>query len=192
MVSRSVPDAEVDMVQADHRKGMIDATNHLIQLGHRRIGFIGLNENISTGRQRFQGYCEALSKQGILVEPHLVLSGAATRDTGMAQLLALLDLSAPPTAVVCFNDVVAFGAMLGLRSRNLVPGQDFSVIGFDDVAEATLWRPALTTVSVVRETVGKTAVQLLLRRIEEFDSPVETIMLPTRFVVRDTTAAPRH
>ncbi len=194
MVSRSVPGAEVDLVQANHRAGMIAATQHLLELGHRRIGMIGLNENISTGRERFEGYRQALFDAGIALEPRLVLSGPATRDTGMAHVLALLDLPEPPTAVVCFNDVVAFGAMLGLRSRELTPGRDFSVIGFDDIAEATLWRPALTTVAVARQTVGRTAVQMLLRRIEAFDAPVEAVLLPTELVIRDTTGAPpaRH
>jgi LacI family transcriptional regulator len=110
----------------------------------------------------------------------------------MAQVLKLLDLPEPPTAVVCFNDVVAFVAMLGLRSRNLEPGRDFSVIGFDHIAEATLWRPALTTIAISRPSVGKEAAQLLLRRISNMDTPFETILVPTELVVRDTTCPPRH
>ncbi|MGL3110333.1 substrate-binding domain-containing protein [Bradyrhizobium sp. BR 1432] len=108
----------------------------------------------------------------------------------MAHVLQLLDLPEPPTAVVCFNDIVAFGAMLGLRSRNLTPGEDFSVVGFDDIAEATLWRPALTTVAIPRPNVGKAAVQLLLRRIGNRDAPFESVLIPTELVVRDTTCAP--
>jgi LacI family transcriptional regulator len=189
-VSRAVPGAQVDLVQADHRSGMIAAMNHLLELGHRRIGMLGLNENISTGRLRFEGYCHALAQAGIPIEPRLVLSGPATRDTGMSQLLALLDLPEPPSAVVCFNDVVAFGAMLGLRARDLTPGRDFSVIGFDDIAEATLWRPALTSIAVARNVVGRTAAQLLLKRIADFERPVETVLLPTELIVRETTGAP--
>jgi LacI family transcriptional regulator len=190
LVSRAVEGAEADVVQADHHAGMVAATDHLIGLGHRRIGMIGLNENISTGRQRFEGYRQALAGAGIAFDPTLVLSGAATRDVGMTQLLALLDRPEPPTAVVCFNDVVAFGAMLGLRSRDLTPGEDFSVVGFDDIAEATLWRPALTSVAVARQTVGRTAAELLLRRIEQFDAPFQTICLPTELIVRQSTGRP--
>jgi LacI family transcriptional regulator len=190
LVSRSIEGAEADLVRADHQAGMIDATNHLIQLGHRRIGMIGLNEAISTGRQRFDGYCQALAEASIALDPSLVLSGSATRDVGMTQLLALLDRPEPPTAVVCFNDVVAFGAMLGLRARGLTPGQDFSVVGFDDISEAVLWRPALTTVAVARQTVGRTAAELLLRRIEDFDAPFQTICLQTEMIVRESTGRP--
>jgi LacI family transcriptional regulator len=192
LVSRTVPDAKVDYVSPGHRGGMIKAMKHLIVLGHTRIGMIGSNENISTGRERFDGYRQALAEHGIPLEPRLVLSGAATRDVGMAQVLKLLDLPEPPTAVVCFNDVVAFGAMLGLRSRNLEPGRDFSVIGFDDIAEATLWRPALTTVAISRPSVGKAAAQLLLRRISNMDKPFEAILVPTELVVRDSTCPPPH
>jgi LacI family transcriptional regulator len=192
LVSRTVPGAKVDCVSPDNRGGMIKAMKHLIALGHSRIGMIGLNENNSTGRERFEGYRQALAENGIPLEPHLVLSGAATRDVGMAQVVRLLDLGEPPTAVVCFNDVVAFGAMLGLRSRNLEPGTDFSVIGFDDIAEATLWRPALTTVAISRPCVGKAAAQLVLRRISNMDTPFEAILVPTELVVRDTTCPPPH
>jgi LacI family transcriptional regulator len=191
LVSRTVPGAKVDCVSPDNRGGMIKAMRHLIELGHTRIGMIGSNENISTGRERFEGYRQALAEHGIPLEPRLILSGAATRDVGMPQVLKLLDLHEPPTAVVCFNDVVAFGAMLGLRSRNLEPGKDFSVIGFDDIAEATLWRPALTTVAISRPSVGKEAAQLLLRRISNVETPFETILVPPDLVVRDTTCPPR-
>ena len=190
LVSRAIADAEADLVQADHQAGMVAATNHLIELGHRRIGMIGLNEQISTGRQRFAGYRQALTDAGIAFDPALVFSGAATRDVGLVQVQQLLDLAHPPTAAVCFNDVVAFGAMLGLRARDLVPGRDFSVTGFDDIAEATLWRPALTSVAVARQEVGRTAAELLLRRIEQFDAPFETVLLPTELIVRESTAPP--
>jgi LacI family transcriptional regulator len=190
LVSRSVPGAVADLVQADHQSGMTAATNHLIGLGHRRIGFLGLNADISTGRERLEGYRQALMQSGIEIEPQLVLSGPATRDVGMGQMFALLDLPDPPTAAVCFNDVVAFGAMLGLRARNMTPGVDFSVTGFDDIAEATLWRPALTSVSVARNLVGQRAAELLLRRIGNFDAPAEVVLVPSELVIRDTTGRP--
>ncbi|ACL55680.1 transcriptional regulator, LacI family [Methylobacterium nodulans ORS 2060] len=190
MVSRSVPGAETDLVQADHRAGMVSATEHLISLGHRRIGFIGLNTDISTGRERLEGYQQALARSGIEFEPQLVRSGPASRDAGMSQVFALLDLPDPPTATVCFNDVVAFGAMLGLRARSLTPGLDFSVVGFDDVAEATLWRPALTSVSVPSKLIGQTAAELLVRRIDDLDAPVSVVHLPTELIIRDTTGRP--
>lgn len=189
-VSRSIPDADVDLVQADHRGGMISAMNHLLELGHRRIGIVSTNESISTGRLRYEGYRMALVQAGIPLEPRLVMAGQPTRDVGMAQMLALLDLPEPPTAVVCFNDVVAFGVMLGLRARGLTAGKDISVIGFDDIAEATLWRPALTTVAVARQAVARAAVDLLLERIEKPDDPARTVLLPTKLVVRDTTGVP--
>lgn len=189
-VSRSIPGADVDLVQADHRTGMMNAMKHLIELGHRRIGIVSTNERISTGRQRYEGYRMALANAGIPLEPRLAMPGSPTRDEGMAQMLALLDLPEPPTAVVCFNDVAAFGVMLGLRARGLTAGKEISVIGFDDIAEATLWRPSLTTVAVARQAVARTAVELLLKRIENPDAPAETVLLPTKLVVRETTGAP--
>jgi LacI family transcriptional regulator len=190
LVSRSVAGAEADLVQADHRAGMTAATEHLIGLGHRRISFIGLNVEISTGRERLQGYRQALAQGGIELDPELILSGPATRDEGMAELFTLLDGPNPPTAAVCFNDVLAFGVMLGLRARGLIPGVDFSVLGFDDIAEATLWRPALTSVAVPSKLIGQTAAELLVERIGQIDAPANVVLLPAELMIRETTGRP--
>jgi LacI family transcriptional regulator len=190
LVSRSVAGAQADLVQTDHRAGMMAATEHLIGLGHRRIGFIGANTGISTGQERLEGYRQALARHRIKYDPGLVLSGPATRDEGMAEILALLDRPDSPTASVCFNDVLAFGAMLGLRARDLTPGPDFSIVGFDDIAEATLWRPALTTVAMPRQQIGAIAAELLMRRIGQIDAPPTVALLPAKLVIRHTTAPP--
>ena len=96
----------------------------------------------------------------------------------------LLDLPEPPTAVVCYNDVVAFGAMLALRARGLEPGRDVAVVGFDDIAEAALWHPPLTTVGVAPRRIGEEAARLLLDRIAQPERPPRQVILSPRLVVR--------
>lgn len=118
---------------------------------------IGANGTISTGRERLGGFLAALEKAGIAPEPGLIVACLATREAAHDALIRLLQQDAPPTAAACFNDVTAFGAMLALQNLGLKVGRDFSVTGYDDLAEAMLWRPALTTQRVSCETIGKEA-----------------------------------
>jgi LacI family transcriptional regulator len=191
MVSRWVAGVELDYAGSDHRLGSYLATQHLVALGHHRIAMLGGDELISTAIERRQGHAEALAAHGLAAEPRLIVPGTPTRENGADWVRRLLALPDPPTAAVCFNDVVAFGVMLGLRQIGLEPGRDFSVVGNDDVAEAALWRPALTTVAVEYRATGEAAAQLLLERIGNPDRPPRRIVLTPRLVIRDTTAPPR-
>ncbi|MBN9008659.1 MAG: substrate-binding domain-containing protein, partial [Rhizobiales bacterium] len=98
-----------------------------------------------------------------------------------------------PTAVLCYNDICAFGVMLGLADRGLTPGRDMAVIGFDNLAEAALYRPALTTVAVGGRLIGQEAANLLLRRIKAPDGAPEMIVMPPKLIVRSSCGArPNH
>ena len=187
LVARTVPGIEVDFVAAAYRDGMLQATTHLLALGHRRIAVVGLPERTTTAKERLDGYREGLTHAGVPFDPSLVLACAATREGGMAAVNVLLAGARRPTAAICYNDIVAFGVLLGLRARNVEPGAGFSVVGFDDVAEASLWRPALTTVSVSRQEIGAAATRLLLRRISHPNAPAETVRPPAVLTVRATT-----
>lgn len=190
MVSRSLPDVPIDYVGGDNVGGMREATSHLISLGHRHIAMIGVNESISTGRERLQGYLQALRSAGLEVRTDLIVTCPATREAAHKALIRLLRLPQPPTAAVCFNDVTAFGVMLALQNLGLEVGKDFSVVGYDDVAEAVLWKPSLTTQRVEVELIGQRAVSLLIRRIQDWTAPVENLVIPPSFQIRETTAKP--
>jgi LacI family transcriptional regulator len=92
---------------------------------------------------------------------------------------------------VCFNDVVAFGVMLGLRQVGREPGADFAVIGYDDLAEAALWTPALSTVAVDSAGIGTAAAQLLLERIEAPNARPRRVILKPRLILRASSSPPR-
>lgn len=184
--SRDLSDVEVDYVGGANVEGMRDATAHLIAAGHRRIAMIGANDEIATGRDRLAGYLAALDAAGIERDPSLVAEGPATRDFGMRAIRTLLDSDPSVTACVCFNDVIAFGVMLGLRWSGKEAGREFSVIGFDDIAEASLWQPALTSLSISLEQLGHHATALLLRRIAEPQAPPRRIVLPFELRQRDS------
>jgi len=186
MVSRRVIGTECDFAGNDNRKGALLATEHLIRLGHERIAYVGFNRRTSTGRDRFAGFRAALRQAGSEVMPELVVECGATREQGFDAIARLYQLAAPPTAVVSFNDLIAFGVMLGLKHRDAVPGRDCSVIGFDDVSEAALWHPPLTTVAVDVDAIGRAAGRLLLGRIDHPDRPIEQVALEPTLVVRSS------
>lgn len=185
----SPPDG-VPTVAASNEKGGYDATRHLIELGHRRIGHIGGSPPKLCSRARLAGYRSALASAGIDVPPEYLLDGnfhEADARTAMDQLLSLAE---PPTAVFAASDLMAVGAGQAIRARGLEVGRDISVVGFDDVNEARVTVPALTTVRQPLIEMGQTGLDLLTRRMrgEEITGHVE---LPTELVIRDSTAAPR-
>ncbi|MCF3936111.1 LacI family DNA-binding transcriptional regulator [Acuticoccus sp. M5D2P5] len=184
LFSRDLPELSVDYVGGANRDGMRLITEHLVALGHRRIAMIGVNETIATGRDRLRGYEDALLAAGIEPDPALMVTGPATRMFGMEAMSRLMERDVGITAVAAFNDVLAFGAMLGLRQRGLEPGIDVSVTGFDDLTEARMWSPQLTTVGFSREALGQGAASLLRRRIAAPDAPPQRIVIDTTLTIR--------
>jgi len=189
-ISRYVRDAKLDFAGNDHRRGMALTTEHLIALGHRRIAMVGGLDLISTGWERRAGYAEALAAHGIPLDEKLIVHTTPTRENGAEAIKALLAMPNPPTAAACFNDVVAFGVMLGLRQMGLEPGRDFAVTGCDDIREAALWSPALTTVAIDTTAMGELAAQMLLDRIADHKAPRRETVLEPKLVVRASSGQP--
>ena len=180
-----------DYAGSDYQLGMEMITEHLIRLGHRRIALVGGNLVHSALSDRRAGFTNALRRHGLAAD--LIVKSPLNRRASAEAVGALLDRPDPPTAAIGFNDIVAFGMMLGLTDRGLEPGRDFAVAGFDDVSEAALSRPALTTVSTLPFQIGQEAAQLLLRRVAEPDGAPERVILPTRLIIRESCgAAPRR
>jgi LacI family transcriptional regulator len=191
LVTRSLPDPAFSFVGAADEHGMQMATDHLISLGHRRIAFFGGDEATSTGRERRAGYSRSLSKNGIPVDPSLIISCPTNRRGGIAALSQALAMGEPPTAAVCAADIIAFGVMLELTRRGLRPGRDFAVVGYDDVIEAALWQPPLTTVAVPRQAMGIAAARLLAELIEVGPAaPPRRIIFEPTLMVRASCGSP--
>ena len=187
--SRYVDGLEADYVGVDNRRGMALAASHLISLGHRRIAMIGGIQGASTGRDRIEGYREALRTAKIKYDGSLVVPSPLTRDHGKRIITELLRLKNPPTAAVCGNDIIAFGVMLGLRAHGIEPGADFGVVGFDDVPEAALWEPPLTTVQAPQDDIGRIAAELLLKRMTTPSRTPTRIVPEPVLVIRGTCGA---
>ena len=190
-VVRNVVGAKVSTLFSDNYAGAKDAVRHLVSLGHTRIAFLGGIANTTVFTERVEGWRDALSEAGLAAPDRLVVATTASRAGGVAAIERALLLPEAPTAALCFNDAAAFGVCDGLRAAGKEPGRDFAVVGFDDVIEAETAVPALTTVSVDPQGMGRRAAQLLLKQINAGRVEPETIVSSVRLVVRQSCGAGR-
>lgn len=192
LIARSVAGAEVPAFRGDDAYGTALATNHLISLGHRRIAMVGGTDQTSTGRDRYLGYLSAMQKAGLDVPPSMRLAGPRTKQGGFEISGEFLALREKPTAAVCWNDLVAIGLMNGIARAGLVPGVDISVTGYDDLEEAAIATPALTTVWNGQREVGRRAARVLLDRLNGATVKTSLELIRPELHVRQSTANPRN
>jgi LacI family transcriptional regulator len=191
LVTKEPPNSDKDYVGIDNVLGGQIATDYLIKKGHRRIAFLGGPLESSARLDRKQGYKNALKQAEIECDESLVLSSTATRQGGMEITRQILKHPDPPTAIFCYNDVVAFGVMLGLKEAGLEPGRDIAVVGYDNILEAAVTNPALTTVMASPMLVGTEAANLLHKRIlDKLDDAPRRIILKPELVIRDSCTTP--
>jgi LacI family transcriptional regulator len=181
--------AGLDFAGVDNARGSLLAVEHLCQVGNRRIAFIGGNPTVSTGRERLEGYQRALDRFGLPFDPHLVLPAPPTRRGGYDSVQQFLGIQDRPTAALCFNDVVALGVIEALQHAGVRAGQEFGVVGFNNVPDAAQSLPGLTTVDTSPRELGEAAAELLLKRIEQPDSPIRTVILQPRLIIRQSSGA---
>jgi LacI family transcriptional regulator len=176
-------------VDSDNLHGARLATEHLIALGHRRIGFLGGREDLESSRLREEGYRAALSAAGIPVDPALMRVGGYRRETTADPAHDLLSMADRPTAVFAANDLSAIATIEVARSLGLSVPDDLSVVGFDNIPESGLISPALTTVSQPMQQMGVTAIELLVALMTGGEVPSDHVRLPTELVRRGSTRA---
>lgn len=173
-------------VHSDNLAGAITATKHLIELGHRRIGFLAGRPDLESARQREQGYRDALAAAGIAFDPELIRVGEYELETSEEPARQLLTLDHRPTAIFAANDLSAIQTMQVARSLGLSIPRDVSVIGFDNIPESALTETPLTTIDQSIQEMGRQAVELLIDLIEDNAQDPRQITLPTRLVVRQS------
>lgn len=188
---RAVDAHRFDYVSGDNRLGMSFATEHVMKLGHRRVAYLGSSVASSVAEDRYGGYVDALTRHGVALDRARVASCLPRWSDAKQAMNALLALSPPPTALVCFNDLLALGAMLAISESGRQPGRDVAVVGFDDIELASVWRPGLTTVAVRPREIGREAGRVLLERIAGARRPAERVLLAPRLVVRESCGAAR-
>jgi LacI family transcriptional regulator len=178
---------DIAAVSAAHFAGARSVTSHLTALGHRRIGLIAGPQNWLASQSRQAGHSSALADVGVLPDPASTRSGEATTAFGHQAAAELLDLPDRPTALICFNDKTAVGALAAARQRGLRVPHDLSIAGFDDIDLAAATTPALTTVRQPLQEMGRMAVSLLIRLLEHHRLDALHVELATELVIRDST-----
>jgi LacI family transcriptional regulator len=187
-----MPGQDVPSVGATNWAGGLSATEHLVELGHRRIAVIGGPEDYLCSRARIDGYRAALERAGIAVDPALVRHGNFRHQGGYDQAQSLLELPDPPTAVFAGSDEQAFGVMEAARQAGLSVPTDLSVVGFDDLPMARWSSPPLTTVRQPLADMGRMAGRMLHELINGLQPASQRVELATHLVPRASTAAPRR
>jgi DNA-binding LacI/PurR family transcriptional regulator len=188
-VNGGVPSLDLPEVGVDEQSAGYLATRHLLELGHRRIGFVSGPTRSMPSRLKAAGWVVALEEVGIGQCPELV-APAPYGPAGGAEAMGRLLETARPTAVICSSDLMALGAISEAQHRGLVVPRDLSVVGFDDIPLASYCTPALTTLAQPIPEIAAAAVDGLLAELANDPAPVHSRVFRPRLVVRDSTAPP--
>ena len=190
LINNQHPGEFVHSVMIDNVQGSREATSHLIELGHRRIAYVGDRYGHQSDAERLAGYREALEAASLPVAAELVEYGDGRPEGGIQAMDRLLALADPPTAVFCYNDMTALGVLRTLRVHGLHVPADISLVGFDDLFIVSYTEPQLTTVRQPMQQMGRMAMESLLQLMSGQPSE-EAVKVPAELIVRESTAAPR-
>ncbi len=183
---RDIPGVEVDTVIADNMGSGYQATEHLIRLGHRRIGCIAGPQGLCISNERVDGYNRALKEHSISLHENLIIHDDFRCRGGYEAMGELLALDEPPTAIFACNDLMAMGAICAVSKKKLRISQNIAIIGCDDIALASFTNPSLTTIAHPKHEMGAVAMEMLVGRIKDRSKPTTKRVLPTELVVRDS------
>ena len=184
---RDIPQSRFDFIGVDNFGGTRAAAAHLIDAGHISLAFLGGAEDSISRAERLAGFRAAMAARSLPVAPGMVISCAATLEAGCGETLRLLRQYPETTAIVCYHDVVALGALIGLQRVGRRHRDRVAVAGFDDIEASRLWSPTLTTVSITPRQLGEAAGEALLTRMTDPEAPPVVSRLPTRLVVRESS-----
>lgn len=184
------PSGKAVSIGATNWAGGKDATSHLLDLGHRKIAYLGGPEGVECNQARLHGYLAALRAGNVAVDDRYILQGSFKSESGVEGMKKLLQLKDRPTAVFAANDNVALGALAEARRQNILVPEELSVVGFDGTYQSEESVPALTTVAQPLQEMGRAALRFILRQMrgELLDS--RRVELATQLVVRESTAPP--
>ncbi|GAL16835.1 maltose regulon regulatory protein MalI [Vibrio maritimus] len=183
---RPIGEEQFDFVGTNNFMGLQIATEHLIRKGHKHIAFVGGLEISKTRSHRLGGYMSKLMEHGITFNERYIRSCSASRSEGAKVTRELLEQHPEVTAIIGYQDIVAFGVMRAIKDLGKKVGKDIAVVGFDDVAESADTRPSLTTVSVSAREIGRAAGEIILSRMEGDKQPYKSVVFPPKLVVRDS------
>lgn len=178
-------------VSIDYERGFVEAVQHLKDLGHQRIGYIGGTKGPYTSEVRANAFEQAIRGSGLVYHPELTRSGNYQVTGGEASILSLMKLASPPTAIINANDLTALGATLGLHRLGGVVPQDLSIVGIDDLFLSEVVQPPLTTIRIPRKRLATACLQAMNYTKQNLKRIGTQLSVPTELVVRESTARPK-
>jgi LacI family transcriptional regulator len=192
LVDEQMPGFELPAVVSDNRRGAREIAQHVIEAGHRRISVIGGPAPLWSADQRLAGYREALAAAGQNPDEVPFFGGDYLQGSGyeLAAKALEVDPDERPTALICANDLMAFGALEYCREHGISVPSDLSIVGFDDIPTASLVTPRLTTVRQPAHDLGAAAAGLLFGLIDEGEDPAPPMPFPTTLMKRESVAPP--
>ena len=189
-VDRAARFINADSVTSDNVGGAERAVSHLASFGHRRIGFLGDSLEIQTATDRLRGYSQGLAALGVEEDPEIVRTGLRNVDSAARGAKELLHAANPPTALFTAQNLVTIGALHALRELGLE--HETALVGFDDIELADLLEPAVTVIAQDPAAMGRTAAEILFRRLDGDDSPPEQVVIEVELIVRGSGEIPNQ
>jgi LacI family transcriptional regulator len=186
-IGRHPTNERINFVDVDNRAGAYQGVSYILHTGRRRVAMITGPRNMIAGRDRYQGYQDALRERGLQLHPELVAEGEFSYISGYLGMKQLLPHH--PDAVFVASDAMAFAAMSAIQEAGFSIPEDIAVVGFDDIPTAATSNPPLTTIRQPIQRTGSVAVEMLIERIEHPESQPCRIVLPTELVIRDSCGA---
>ncbi len=185
LVDRFIEGGEsLDTVMADNEAGSYEAVCELIRQGHERIAIIAGEKSLSPVYERELGYRRALTENGIRIREMYIAYGNQMADQSYKCMKRLMSLSKPPTAVFCGNNMMSLGAYRYMIEHDIRPGEDISMIGFDDINVLNIVGIPLSVVDRSEKEMGKKAMEMLLRHMKDADAKQDHVSVPTRLILR--------
>lgn len=185
---RICEEVNTSKVTVDDHDGAFKATEHLIEMGYRRIAHISGPEKLTISKNRLEGYLDALRKYNIPVEPELIRHSNLGEEDVRAQMNALLALPQPPDALFAINDPTAIQAMLLMKEKGVKIPEDVAVVGFNDSPESRIIEPGLSTVAQPAYEIGRLATKHILEQINDpEDFSPQNLTLKTELIIRDSS-----
>lgn len=193
LVNRTFEDGSMSACTVDDRKGSELAVQHMVELGHERIGYVAGPQNVSTGHRRYIGFEQAMDAAGLAVPPARVsYADAFTEEAGAAACAEVLEADPSITAIITANDRLAIGCYDTIFAQGLSCPDDVSIIGFNDMMFIDRLRPPLSSIRVPQREIGYAAADLLLEQLTGHAPPAHEVMLAPTLVVRGSTGRPRR
>lgn len=188
IINREVDHPNVTSLMVDNVEGAELAVEHLVKLGHKKIGMLTTELESTSNTRRVQGYHQGLNKAGLPDDPELLVQADPTLAGGYSAAQTLIGHRPDVTAIFAYNDLMAVGALRACRELGVMVPQDISVIGFDDIQIASMVTPTLSSIRVDKYQIGKLAFERIFSLIQDSTGTIETIKVRPKLMVRESTA----